>query len=87
MRATFYGGPLDGGELAILEPIAAILRFPVEPALMAVMFAPISSGVNRGLMPNVPAVYQLAVADGEPARDTEGRIRYVYQVERKAPRP
>lgn len=84
MHATFYGGPADGGELVLLEPIRRRLRFPMTTLELVERFNAAPKG--NLLVPNVPAVYQLdEVAEGKPWRDARGRVRYLYIV--PAPTP
>jgi hypothetical protein len=78
MRATFYGGPADGGELILREPILERFRFPMTPTELVARCAPNPDGRNK--VPNSsPADYHLLLeAPDRPWRDSQKRIRYCY---------
>lgn len=85
MRAAFYGGPADGGELALAEPISRCLRFPLSVLEAVDLLEPQSAAC--GLVPNVPAHYVLDIDPaGAPVRDTDGRVTYRYRVPNPAPK-
>ena len=86
MRATFYGGPADGGELTLTEPIRGCLRFPLSCAEALEYLEP--QHPDALLVPNhVPAHYVLEVDQaGAPVRDTAGRVMYRYRVPNPTPK-
>ncbi len=85
MRAVFYGGPADGGELTLAEPIRTVLRFPLTCAEALELLEPQSK--NNGLVPNVESTYKLELGDaGEVIRDQTGRVRYRFVVPKQAAR-
>ena len=89
MRATFYGGPADGGEVLLAEPIRQCLRFPLSPLEAVDLFETLPADRERGqLIPNnVAAHYVLdMVPGGLPRRDAAGRVCYRYRVPNPAPK-
>lgn len=85
MRATFYGGPADGGVLTLAEPIRRCLRFPLSPLEAVDLLEPQPRQV--GLIPNVDSHYVLELdQDGAPVRDTRGRVQYRYRVPNPTPK-
>jgi hypothetical protein len=87
MRAVFYGGPCDGGELVLAEPIRTVLRFPVTPEEALALFQPRRTEAH--LVPShIPATYHLElVTPDTPFRDPRNRVRYLYEVPKPARPP
>lgn len=89
MRARFMGGPADGGEVILAEPIRRCIRFPLSVLEAVDLFETIDRDANRGqLIPNhVPAHYLLERdALDNPIRDARGRVTYRYRVPNPTPK-
>jgi hypothetical protein len=86
MHATFYGGPADGGELVLQEPILERFRFPMTPSELVARCVP-NPGA-RHTVPNGPEAdyHLLLAAPDKPWRDREGRIRYCYVLPTPTPK-
>lgn len=85
MLATFYGGPADGGELNVLEPIPRWLRFPMTPAEYEQHLGPAPASTTGPVPLEQPSLYRLVlVSDAQGretcrvARDQTGRVQYRY---------
>ena len=88
MRAVFYGGPCDGGELELAEPIRRTLQFPITPVEALALFEPRKH--DGTLVPShIAATYRLELtAPDTPYRDKQGRVRYLYVIPKPAkPQP
>jgi hypothetical protein len=86
MRASFYGGPADGGELILREPIMPRFTFPMTPVQLVARCAPNPN--SRNSVPNYSAAdyHLLLEAPDKPWRDREGRIRYCYVLPTPTPK-
>lgn len=91
MRATFYGGPADGGELLLVEPLRQTLEFPMTATLAAIVLArPQPKEGGAEWLNTTPAgTYRLHMTDDQRViRDPRGRVIYAYLcVPRPAPNP
>lgn len=83
MRAVFLGGPADGGELVLAEPVRGLIRFPAALSLVDV-------AETDELAPRIPvvdvrhtpaSVYALHL---DPDTDrpwlNRGRLIYLYRL-------
>lgn len=78
MRATFHGGPCDGGDLMLSEPIPQTIRLPLTlPEALHMLEEHPADALP---IPNhVPATYQLMLDRPDaPHRDRRGRVIYRY---------
>lgn len=84
MRAVFIGGPADGGELTMYEPILERLSFPLTTLEAVELLDPTTRPGH--LVPNVPGTYDLDMAGDRPRRDAFGRVRYLYRCKPTPPK-
>jgi hypothetical protein len=85
MHAVFHGGPADGGELVLVEPVPSTLTFPmtaVRAAVVLVRPQPPASGSFGGsawINTTAAGAYRLdATPEGRVIRDGRRRIVYRY---------
>lgn len=83
MHATFYGGPADGGELMLTEPLRQGLTLPMPAATAAQVLASPQTldggGAWLNTMPGQPSTYRLRMTpDQRVVRDTRRRVIYDY---------
>lgn len=80
MLARFHGGPADGGELVLLEPVRLWVRFPMTAVDAALILADQGPAGGAEWLNTCPAgQYRLVLTPlAAPVRDTQGRILYAY---------
>lgn len=86
MTALFYGGPADGAEVALLEPIPQVVRMPLDPVLLDRA----RTEVRQLDALQLAAEYRLELVDGkaEPQwylRNGVRTVRYSVHVDRRRP--
>lgn len=84
VHAAFYGGPADGGELLLREPVRVSFRFPLTTDAAAALLAP-RQDVKGGaawvnLVPvDPPSEYRVDLdANDRLVRDRHNRVRLVH---------
>jgi len=78
MLALLYGGPADGAELALHEPIRGRLVFPMPLPVAAALLA--HPRVVAADWAQTEGIYVLAHTGDRPVRDPNGRVLYRYVV-------
>lgn len=77
IRVTFYGGPADGGELDLLEPLPPLVVFPMTAVRAAVLLAQTSAG-GKWFLACPRGDYKLVHDGNRLLRDSRRRVVYAY---------